>query len=910
MSIQLNYNVGKAARPGANVFSQPVTQDVSGLQRAGQSIAKIGQSVGKIAEVYDAQDKSAQNLLGMKAYSALSEDLNQKAVDLEAAIANGDKDLVAQAQGEFNALKDKTILDYVPQDSAGVELTRDSVLTNYGMQQKQLYGSLERKLTKQKAAQYSKNVIIEETRSQESDLVSLNAQYGDNPIPLNKVQEYTNKHFNVAEDTEAYNGLVTDQLKQGYAENKLELFKTLLTKSLAGAKNQFDLDSVKLYYDVLFARYDVFRNIPGSEEDYNALIQTAQENFTANKNELEKQGAERDLGILSNSLDTAFKSESLPTNNTAMLLIDQAAAAVQTGVPKVDYTTLQDAVILQDFFTVDADNYLSSKFTTLLKTMVRTPADSRPDASQYFGKEVLDSDGNPVLDENGEPVLGLVFPELLQISSGRKTKLENHINKFVQRFDTLMEEGSGLLAMASIDPYVSKLVQDGKVAEANLYIQNEYVNKGVFRNRNFPAFFADIQTEGFTNTTKVTAIKQEVERLISRNQGNFEALANNIGTVQAKGNLTEPVANMYTLLEAVLPYVMENGYNKVGVDGLINDFIEPQRLYEAGTNTDKAKVDNIFNTLADHQISYHKEEAGDSLFGEHGLRKEIQLMNLHAEGSAAEKQFAENLVKGYLYQEMIVNKKSAKDAVESLQKMEQEKLIQMSPTIIETFGTTFSVSLPSEADDIILKGVGENQFTGFREFWYSVTGNQEELERSKRAEVARNYAMTTIALYAMSGMDVSQFQAYLKDFGLERDFDVTDPVFWNSKTGMPTRQGLESIIRGIMSNTDNDQNIAKLTGHSYKYVNGELKKFPRLAFKSGTGYTTVDTPTIFDTNDVLDFVKFVNLGDNVIYDLRFPNGRGPEAMDRLLDILEESGAIGDVPLEQILGRSYSTDYGL
>ena len=89
MSIQLNYNVSKSVRPGQNTFGVPVTNDVSGLQRAGEALGKLGQQAGKIAEVYAAQDKAAQNLLAMKSYSALTEDADAKATALEAAIANG-----------------------------------------------------------------------------------------------------------------------------------------------------------------------------------------------------------------------------------------------------------------------------------------------------------------------------------------------------------------------------------------------------------------------------------------------------------------------------------------------------------------------------------------------------------------------------------------------------------------------------------------------------------------------------------------------------------------------------------------------------------------------------------------------------------------------------------------------------
>ena len=494
MSIQLNYNVSKSARPGANVFSQPLSKDVSGLQRAGQAIGQLGQAAGKIAEVYDAQDKSAQNLLGMKAYSALTEDVNLKASNLESAIANGNNDAIKLAQDEFDSLKDKSILDYIPQDSAGVEITRDSVLTNYGTQYTQLYGGLSRKLEKQKGSQYAKNVIFNETKEQETDYTGLIVKYGKNPIPLEEVQTYTNKHFNLEEDTEAYNALPSDTLKEAYAKNKLELFNLLLNKSLTGVKTEADLDNVRLNYDTLFGAYEIFRNIPGASEDYQNAIQAVQDNIDENKLEFAKENAEEMLDLAAKSLDTQFKSDTLATSNTSLLALDNIAALVETGVAGVDYTILEDIRIFQDFTKVDPDNYLESDFTKLLKVLARTPTDQRPDVSQYFGAQV-----------DGE--LAIVFPELLQISSDNKTKLENHITSFIEKFDTLMEEGDGMQAMASIDPYVQKLLKDGKAAEANLYIQNEYIDKGVFAGRNFPAFFADISTEGFDNDTDVVVVK-------------------------------------------------------------------------------------------------------------------------------------------------------------------------------------------------------------------------------------------------------------------------------------------------------------------------------------------------------------------------------------------------------------------
>ena len=917
MAINLNYSTRKQEKTPANAFGTRPTSDPSGLKRAGQSTAMIGQSFSQIAQTLDQQDKSAQNLTAQKAYALQQQAANEAAFNLTAAIDEGNNEKIIAAQETFNQLKSKTVNDYLPENSGGISVTRDSILTNYSSQYSNLYGALDRSTRSHKNVTAATRGIDMVNKQSESEWTGLNLQYGAaNEIPLQILQEYlvggevpkldTNpdpeKNINILE----YNALPDDKSKKAYLEGKLAIFNRSLERSFAHIKDEDDIRELEEYYGNLFQSYTLFSNLDNPTEKYDEAVIGAYQLLQEQGIELKKEKVKAQLDRAKNANNTFLESTTLVTSANDTIALDAVASSIETGVEDVDYTDLEVNQILTSLATplgpelaeafkttsdMFGDNIseealeaisssLESELSLTLKSMAMMKPEDRPEASQFWAQR----------------------PEFITIPSEYRSKFVTYFNNFIKNFDDSMARGDAFTAMKYIDPMILKLSNEGKVAEANLYYQEEYVKKGIFLGRGFSGEIANISTEGFEFGTDDTVVADRVIKVFENNVNNYEALYDNIQVALSDPqNTTKAQKNLYHLMSMVMPQVIEQGHTPSSevISELINNFAKGVNNYEKALGTEERKdIDTLFNRLALVQDNYAKERAGDSIFGELGLKKELMFMNIYKEtDTQAQKDFAERMIKGYLYTEIVSNGKSYKEAVQSLQEYEDEQLnAYEAPIPIDSWGNSFVTVLPTEAREYVQTDVGQSQLQPLEELFGQLfdldiyAGNIEGMAKARESEWAKVYTMSEIALLAVSGFDPVGNKDLIKQFGLGDKFDWQNPIYYDQKTGKITRRGAKALIKGIMSNTTPEgQPIAKTLGHSYVFEDGQRKKKINFGFKNGTGYTKVQAKSLFNVDDAVELAKMVMISEQNLVNLRTAGtGFNNQNLDRLLDYMEEA----------------------
>jgi hypothetical protein len=917
MAINLNYSTRRQEKTPANAFGTKPTSDPSGLKRAGQSIAQIGQSFSQMAQTLDQQDKSAQNLTAQKAYALQQQAANEAAFNLTAAIDEGNNEKIIAAQEAFDQLKAKTVNDYLPENSGGISVTRDSILTNYSSQYSNLYGALDRSTRSHKNVTAATRGIDTANKQSESEWTGLNLQYGAaNEVPLEMLQEYlvggevpkldTNpdpeKNINILE----YNALPDDKSKKAYLEGKLAIFNRSMERSFAHIKDEDDIRQFEQYYGDLFQSYTLFSNLDNPTEKYDEAVIGAYQLLQEQGVELKKEKVKAQLDRVKNANNTFLEGTTLVTSSNDTIALNAVASGIEAGVEDIDYADLEVNQILTSLATplgpelaeafktasdMFGDNIseealeaisssLDSELSLTLKSMAMMKPEDRPEASQFWAQR----------------------PEFITIPSEYRSKFVTFFNNFTKNFDDAMARGDAFTAMKNIDPMILKLSNEGRVAEANLYYQEEYVKKGIFVDRGFPGEIANISTEGFEFGTDDIVVADRITKVFENNVGNYEALYDNIQVALSDpAYTTKAQKNLYHLMSMIMPQVIEQGHypSSPVITGLINNFAKGVNNYEKALGTEERKdIDTLFNRLALVQDNYAKERAGDSIFGELGLKKELMFMNIYKEADTqAQQDFAERMVKGYLYTEIVTNGKSYKEAVQSLQEYEDKQLnAYEAPVPIDSWGNSFVAVLPSEARAYVETDIGQSQLQPLEELFGQLfnldvyAGNIEGMAKARESEWAKVYTMSEIALLAVSGFDPTGNKDLIQQFNLGDTFDWQNPIYYEQETGKITRKGAKALIKGIMSNTTDDgQPIAKTLGHSYVFENGQRKKKINFGFKSGTGYSKVQAKSLFNVDDAVELAKMVMTSEQNIFNWRTPgSGFNNQNLDRLLDYMEEA----------------------
>jgi len=876
MAINLNYSTGKSARPTSATFGTAPSQDPSGLQRTGQSLSQMANQFSNISNTLNQQDKSAQELVARKAYAVQQQAANESAQALNDAINNGNTEKIQEAQNNFNALKDQTVNDYLPEDGGDIQVTRDSILTNYGSQYKNLYGSLDRSTRSNKNISIATKDIDATSKKAESGWTQINLQYGAaNAVPLEASQQYLNDQFVLDVDRLNYDALPSEALKESFIKNKLDVFNRAVERSFLHAKSDAEIEQLEKYYGNLFQSYDLFNNIPQASEKYDKAVADATKFVNDNRLSLLKEVEEGNLGVLENTMNTLYESDRMVTSVNDLAAVVAAQSNIGGGVKGVDYKEYSDAEKIIDIYTPNSEDGLNSPFSNVVLDMIKMKPEDRPEASQFWQS----------------------LPEFLTISPENRSSLVNHVGGFVTRFDTLMEQGRVSEAMATI-PMIQKLLSEGKTAEANLYYQEEFVKKNVFENRDgFATELANTQTVGFDFDTAPNMIAGEVDKMFSNNIGNYEALNNNIVLALSNpGNLTAEQQNMYQLMSMILPTVIEQGHSPTSpqMTNVVNGLVTSINEYQNGNAEGVSKVDNLFKALVNKQEGYQEYSVGDNYFGEHGTSKELKLMNDYANTPAGpQKNLIEQVIKGLLYQQLAGRDDglTQAQAVKEVQKFEQQNLSAYeSYEPIKVFGKEFNTVLPTELNEFILEGVGGNQGTFIHELYTNIF-DRENLAKGKKSEIATVYTMTEFALLGLSDFDPTGIKKLVKDYGLKDNFQE-NPIYYNTELGKPTRLGLQAIIKGGLTNEDQyGQRRVKLSGHRYEFRGGERVKLPQFQAWNGRSYVNITTPSKFSVDKATEITKKIMIDEQNIFNMRVKTGFEKENLDRLLDYLDDQGML-------------------
>jgi hypothetical protein len=930
MAINLNYSTGKSARPTSATFGTAPSQDPSGLQRAGQSLSQMANQFSNISNTLNQQDKSAQELVARKAYAVQQQAANESAQALNDAINNGNTEKIKEAQNSFNLLKDKTVNDYLPEDGGDIQVTREGILTNYGSQYKNLYGSLDRSTRSNKNIVIATKEIDTTSKKAESGWTQINLQYGAaNAVPLEVSQQYLNDQFVLDVDRLNYDALPSKALKESFIENKLDVFNRAAERSFLHAKSDAEIAKLEEYYGNLFQSYELFNNIPQASEKYDKAVAKATEFVAKNKNNLDKEIVKEQSDNIKNGITILNDAKNLSQMSNAAVLLDAQLADVDPNVPDADYTIYETAKTLNDLHaplggdkiaddiskaypdmvspeTVEAiRTNMDTPYSMALKSMVMTKPEDRPEVNQYW------------LDR----------PEFVTIASEFHSEFVSGFNNVLKEFDRNMTNGSTLKAMASVDPMIQNLVSQGKIAEANLYYREEYVNQGLFEGRpGFPADLADIETAGFELGIDATVLAGRYNNLLDKNVSNYEALYNNVLTaLQDPDSTTKEQKNMYHLLALTLPGVIADGQGPTSaqLSKIVNNFAGAQQAYNDGTVEDKKDIDNLYERLEAEQGNYTEYSLGNNIFGEAGLKRQLMFLNIAMESeNEAEAEFAENMVKGYLFASIHgPEKMSYKAAVKELAELENTDFNNYEAPIPIANG--FVTTLPTEVRALVNPDIGRFQGQPLEELGQNIKARYAEgmqgpqkyglqssiftaflpegpmdaaiLQKGRESEVAEIYTMAELAYLAVSGFDPTNNKDLIEQFDLEGKFDWQDPRYYDSETGRITKLGAKGLIKGILNNTtDSGVPIGKVAGHSYYYENGVRKKRINLAFRNGKGYTKVQNNSIFNVDDALALTKLVLADEQNMAVMQVLGGSFTnQNLNRILDYLDEAGMFAE-----------------
>lgn len=944
MAINLNYSTGKSARPTSATFGTAPSQDPSGLQRAGQSLSQMSNQFANISNTLNQQDKSAQELVARKAYAVQQQAANESAQALNDAINNGNTDKIKEAQNNFNLLKDQTVNDYLPEDGGDIQVTRDSILTNYGSQYKNLYGALDRSTRSNKNIAIATKSIDTASKAAESAMTTLNLQYGaDNSIPIDNFKTLLTdpvKGVLVSDRDELeYNALPNDSLKDTFLNRKLDFFNTAVERSFLHAKSDTEIDQLQEYYGNLFQSYELFNNIPQASEKYDTAVLKARKFIAENKNDLAKDLVEQQSNNIKNSITIINDANNLSQISNAVVLLDAQLADVDPNVNDADYTDYETAKTLvalhaplggdeiaddiakafPDMVSPEIVNVVRTNMDTpyslALKSMVMIEPEDRPEVNQYW------------MDR----------PEFVTIASEYHAEIVSGFNNTLKEFDRNMVNGNTLKGMASIDPMIQTLVSQGKIAEANLYYKEEYAKTGIFEGRGFPADLADIETAGFELGIDATVLAGRYNNLLEKNVNNYEALYNNVLTaLQDPDSTTKEEKNMYHLLAMTLPGVIAKGHSPTSaqLSKVVNNFAGAINAYKNGSPEDIKDVDDLYKRLEAEQGNYTQYSLGNNIFGESGLKRQLMFLNIAMESeNEAEAEFAENMVKGYLFQSIHgPENMSYKDAVKELAELENTDFndYEAPVPILNGFVTT----LPSEVRALVDPSIGRYQGQPLEELGQNIKARYAEgiqgpqkygglssiftaflpegpmdaaiLQKGRESEVAEIYTMAELAFLAVSGFDPTNNKALVEQFDLEGKFDWQDPRYYDTETGRVTRLGAKGLIKGILNNTtDTGVPIAKVAGHSlYNDDSGVRKKRIELAFRNGKGYTRVQNNSKFNVDDALALTKLVLADEQNMAVMQVLGGSFTnQNLNRILDYLDDAGMLAEQYLPQPIAGS-------
>lgn len=946
MAINLNYSTGKSARPTSATFGTAPSQDPSGLQRVGQSLSQMSNQFANISNTLNQQDKSAQELVARKAYAVQQQAANESAQALDDAINNGNTDKIKEAQNNFNLLKDQTVNDYLPEDGGDIQVTRDSILTNYGSQYKNLYGALDRSTRSNKNIAIATKSIDTASKAAESAMTTLNLQYGaDKAIPIDNFKTLLTdpvKGVLVSDRDELeYNALPNDSLKDTFLRRKLDFFNTAVERSFLHAKSDTEIDQLQEYYGNLFQSYELFNNIPQASEKYDTAVIKAREFVTENKNDLAKEIVQEQSNNLKNNITILNDAKNLSQSSRAVVLLDAQLADVDPNVNDADYTIYETAKTLvalhsplggdeiaDDIAKAFPDmvspeivntvrNNMDTPYSLALKSMVMAKPEDRPEVNQYW------------MDR----------PEFVTIASEYHSEIVSGFNTVLKEFDRNMSNGNTLKGMASIDPVIQSLVSQGKIAEANLYYKEEYINTEIFGGRGFPSDLADIETAGFELGVDSNVLAGRYNNILDKNVNNYEALYNNVLTaLQDPASTTKEEKNMYQLLALTLPGVIAKGEGPTSaqLSKVVNNFAGAQQAYKNGSTEDKKDIDDLYKRLEAEQGNYTKYSRGNNIFGESGLKRQLMFLNIAMESeNEAEADFAENMVKGYLFQSIHgPENMSYKDAVKELAELENTDFndYEAPVPILNGFVTT----LPAEVRALVDPSIGRFQGQPLEELGQNIKARYDEgiqgikfdppigalssiytsflpegpmntaiLAKGRESEVAEIYTMTELAYLAASGFDPTNNKDLVEQFDLEGKFDWQDPRYYDLETGRVTRMGAKALIKGIMNNTtDTGVPIAKVAGHSYYHDNGVRKKRIELAFRNGKGYTTVQNNSKFNVDDALALTKMVLADEQNMAVMQVMGGSFTnQNLNRILDYLDDTGMFAEQYLPEPIAGS-------
>lgn len=748
MAINLNYNVRPSTRPDSDAFGPRPTRDPGGLQQSAQALQSASQSMASISDVLDKKDQSAQTLLAQKSYSNWTSAFNIAQENYKQAINKGSNEEIQAAQLEFEKFKTFNVNnpEYAGK-SSGVVVNRESIMQPYVNAASESYKARENEFKHLKPYALAANTQRDLDSKTEQHLMGLTSKHGvGKPIPESEGDlaiygDPTNPNnpgiLNVERDTAVYEGLLTEEAKEGFLQNKLLDVLSIAKNQIEQSYTEVSAQKLANKYQNVLVNYPLFANLQDPGKELETYLSNAVQNITRRNNAedtVKHNIAAEQFKSVDNLSDITLDSQNALTFPGNLMKLDMALKVFEGAVTNEEGEVIEGQFNFAENLTPGTTEY--DKYEDVKKLLEFSTTNSEGEPTDVYSETVL---GQWVVNHlntpiNERPPVNQYFTIGDAIQLNDLTLLNNYVTTVTDAFDTRMAAGDSAGALMLIDPEIGRLLYDGKYQEADVKYKQRYLEGFVdleFEEDSYepllpkyqgaPNGLVNLNTEGYSLNDSASVISSTIQQVIIENPG--ELTYNLHETIsRAKDNpgaYTENQMNLFYMLDYILPTVLNDPnfdadkpftLDQTAFQINVKEVTDALETYNARPQDreDDPIIDKV-NEYAQFLLgSETRLVPSGGFFMSDPSTHESYLGNRHEAlllegGNSQEAEFISTLVKAKLYD--IVKKDpriSEKNAAYELAKFEQTYLDVPTNTQFNVGGNNYSVSLPSEFDQFLL----------------------------------------------------------------------------------------------------------------------------------------------------------------------------------------------------------------